>query len=34
MDAFINGKGTESNKKRAAKSFIDAADDSMKKLKT
>jgi len=33
MDAFINGNGTESNKKRAAKSFIDAADDSMKKLK-
>ena len=33
MDAFINGNGTESNKKRAAQSFIDAADDSMKKLK-
>jgi hypothetical protein len=33
MDAFINGNGTESSKKRAATSFIDAANDTMKSLK-
>jgi len=33
MDLFINGRGTESSKKRAAKTFIDAAEDSMKNLK-
>ena len=33
MDQFINGRGTESSKKRAAKTFIDAAEDSMKNLK-
>jgi len=33
MDAYINGQGTESSKKRAAESFIEAADDSMENLK-
>lgn len=33
MDMFINGEGTESNKRRAAQSFIDAAADSMENLK-
>jgi len=33
MDAYINGDGTESNKKRAAESFIDAAKDTMQNLK-
>lgn len=33
MDAYINGKGTETSKKRAANSFIEAADDTMKNLK-
>jgi hypothetical protein len=33
MDMFINGEGTESNKKRAAQSFLDAAKDSMENLK-
>jgi hypothetical protein len=33
MDAYINGKGTENSKKRAANSFIEAADDTMKNLK-
>lgn len=33
MDAYINGDGTESNKKRAAESFIDAAKDNMQNLK-
>lgn len=33
MDMFINGEGTESNKRRAAQSFIDAASDSMENLK-
>jgi len=32
MDAFINGKGTESSKKRAAESFIEASKDTMKNL--
>ena len=33
MDNFINGNGTESSKKRAAESFIEAADNAMKILK-
>jgi len=33
MDMFINGEGTESNKKRAAQMFLDAANDSMENLK-
>ncbi len=33
MDAYISGDGTESNKKRAAESFIEAAKNSMKDLK-
>ena len=33
MDNFINGLGTESNKKRAAESFIEAAGSSMEDLK-
>jgi len=33
MDAHINGDGSESNKKRAAQLFIDAAKDTMKNLK-
>jgi hypothetical protein len=33
MDAHINGKGTESNKKRAAEEFITASNDTMKNLK-
>ncbi len=33
MDSYINGNGSESSKKRAAESFIAAADDSMKNLK-
>ena len=33
MDVYINGKGTENSKKRAANSFIEAADDTMKNLK-
>lgn len=33
MDTYINGDGAESNKKRAAQSFIDAASDSMENLK-
>ena len=33
MDMYINGEGTESNKRRAAQSFIDAASDSMENLK-
>lgn len=33
MDDFINGNGTESSKKRAAESFIEAANDTMKTLK-
>jgi hypothetical protein len=33
MDAYINGDGTESNKKRAAETFIDAAKDNMQNLK-
>ena len=32
MDAFINGEGTESNKKRAAQNFLDASKDSMENL--
>jgi hypothetical protein len=32
MDAFINGQGTESSKKRAAESFIEASKDTMKNL--
>ncbi len=33
MDAYINGEGTESSKKRAAESFIEASKDTMKNLK-
>jgi len=33
MDAFISGDGTESNKKRAAESFIEASKNNMKDLK-
>lgn len=33
MDIYINGEGTEGNKKRAATSFIDAANSSMEDLK-
>lgn len=33
MDAYINGDGTESNKKRAAETFIATAKSSMKELK-
>lgn len=33
MDSFINGNGTESNKKRAAEGFIEAAKSSMEDLK-
>lgn len=33
MDAYINGDGTESSKKRAAESFIEASKDTMKNLK-
>ncbi len=33
MDGFISGDGSESNKKRAAESFIDAAKNNMKDLK-
>ena len=33
MDIFINGQGTESNKRRAAESFIEAAKASMQDLK-
>ena len=33
MDDFINGDGTESNKKRAAEGFIEAAKSSMEDLK-
>lgn len=33
MDAYINGEGTESSKKRAAESFIEASGDTMKNLK-
>lgn len=33
MDAFINGQGTESNKRRAAELFIEAAGSSMEDLK-
>jgi hypothetical protein len=33
MDAYINGEGTESSKKRAAQSFIEASKDTMKNLK-
>jgi len=33
MDSHIQGKGTESNKKRAAEEFIAAAGDTMKNLK-
>lgn len=33
MDTHINGEGSESNKKRAAQLFIDAAKDTMKNLK-
>lgn len=33
MDMFINGDGTESNKKRAAEGFIEAAKSSMEDLK-
>ena len=33
MDMYINGEGAESNKKRAAQSFLDAAKDSMENLK-
>jgi hypothetical protein len=33
MDIFINGEGTESNKKRAAEKFIETAKCSMKDLK-
>lgn len=33
MDAYINGKGTESNKQRAAENFIDAALSTMEDLK-
>jgi len=33
MDMFINGEGTESNKKRAAQMFLDASTDSMENLK-
>jgi len=33
MDAYINGQGTESSKKRAAESFIEAAKDDMESLK-
>tara|TARA_B110000977_G_scaffold76266_1_gene102889 strand:+ start:12808 stop:13824 length:1017 start_codon:yes stop_codon:yes gene_type:complete len=33
MDSFINGNGPESNKKRAAEGFIEAAKSSMEDLK-
>ena len=33
MDMFINGEGTESNRKRAAQSFIDASKSKMEDLK-
>jgi hypothetical protein len=33
MDAYINGDGSESSKKRAAESFIEAAKDNMQNLK-
>ncbi len=33
MDMYINGEGTESNKKRAAQNFLDASKDSMENLK-
>jgi hypothetical protein len=33
MDAFINGFGTESNKKRAAEGFLSSAKDTMENLK-
>lgn len=33
MDMYINGEGTEGNKKRAAKQFLEAAKDSMEDLK-
>jgi hypothetical protein len=33
MDAFINGDGNESNKKKAAEGFIEAANSSMEDLK-
>jgi hypothetical protein len=33
MDAFINGNSTESNKTRAAQSFVEAANASMEDLK-
>ena len=33
MDAFINGKGSESNKTRSTESFIEAANASMEDLK-
>ena len=33
MDAHINGKGTESNKKRAAEEFIATAGETIKNLK-
>ena len=33
MDDFINGDGTESNKKRAAEGFIEASKSSMEDLK-
>lgn len=33
MDMYISGEGTESNRKRAAQSFLTAAKDSMENLK-
>lgn len=33
MDMYINGEGTEGNRKRAAKQFIEAANSSMEDLK-
>ncbi len=33
MDLYINGEGCETNKKRAAQSFIDAAKDNMENIK-
>ena len=33
MDAYINGNGTESNKKRAASQFLDVSQLTMEELK-
>ena len=33
MDIYINGEGSESNKKRATQTFIDAARSKMEDLK-